>query len=276
MDVEQFFEYLLEETKQNTALQNLYQFAKDRKNFFFRKAYYCQRLEYLSKKITNRNASIWDCGCGYGTTGIFFALNGFKVFGTTVEYFYDHIPRRLEYWSKYGDISGFSVKYHNIFDQPFFDHQFDYIITQDVLHHLEPNNEALQIINKAMKDDGMLVVCEENGHNIINNFKLFLRRGNSRIIDLYDEKLNKTIKLGNENIQGLKSWKAKFEKAGLLINDESVEYIRLFPPFCFTATNYPYLIKRENKIWQKNSLLREYFYFGLNFTASKNHSAITP
>ncbi len=271
MDVEQFFELLLQETKQNTTLQNLYQFAKDRKSFLFRKAYYCQRLEYISNKITDSNASIWDCGCGYGTTGIFLALNGFKVLGTTVEYFYDHIPQRMEYWSKYGNISGFSVKYHNVFDPPFFENQFDYIITQDVLHHLEPNEAALQIIKKAMKDNGILVVCEENGHNIINNLKLFLKRGNKRIIDLYDEKLNKTIKLGNENIQSLASWIDKFEKAGLVINDKSIEYIRLFPPFCFTTANYPSLIKKENKIWQKNMLLKEYFYFGINFTASKNH-----
>ncbi len=271
MDVEQFFELLLQETKKNTTLQNLYQFAKDRKNFLFRKAYYCQRLEYISKKITDHNAFIWDCGCGYGTTGIFLALNGFRVFGTTVEYFFDHIPQRLDYWSKYGDISSFNVNYQDIFDPPFYKSRFDYVITQDVLHHLEPNYEALQIIRQAMKDNGMLVVCEENGNNIINNFKLFLRRGNKRIIDLYDEKLRKTIKLGNENIQSLASWKIKFEQAGLSVANESIEYIRLFPPFCFNKNNYDDVIKRENKIWPRNKLLREYFYFGINFTALKKH-----
>ncbi len=270
MDVEQFFELLVEETRQNITLQNLYQFAKDRRNFLFRKAYYCQRLEYISKKITDPNAFIWDCGCGYGTTGIFLALNGFRVFGTTVEYFYDHIPQRLKYWSNYGNISNFSVNYHNIFDPPFYENRFDYVITQDVLHHLEPNAEALLIIKKAMKDNGLLVVCEENGHNIINNFKLFLRRGNKRIIDLYDEKLKKAIKLGNENIRSLASWKRKFEEAGLLIDDKSIEYIRLFPPFCFNKDNYAGIIKTEHKLWQKNSLLREFLYFGINFIASKD------
>lgn len=271
MEVEQFFELLLQETKQNTTLQNLYQFAKDRKNFLFRKAYYCQRLEYISKKITDNDAFIWDCGCGYGTTGIFLALNGFRVFGTTVEYFFDHIPKRLEYWNKFGDISSFSVKYQDVFDPPFYKNQFDYVITQDVLHHLEPNDEALQIIKQAMKDNGTLVVCEENGNNIINNLKLYLRRGNKRIIDLYDEKLKKNIKLGNENIQSLASWKMKFEKAGLSINEESIEYIRLFPPFCFNNCNYKDVMKKENEIWPKNRLLREYFYFGVNFTALKKH-----
>lgn len=269
MDIEQFFELLLEEIEINKSLQNLYRFLKDKRSFYFRKAYFIQRLEYVKKNITNQDASIWDCGCGYGTTGIYLALNGFNVFGTTVEYFYDHIPARFEYWSKFGDIGNFRVNYQNLFDPPFYNNRFDYVIVQDVLHHLEPNDKALQIIGDSMKDTGTLIVCEENGNNLINNLKLFLRRGNKRIIDIYDEKLNKLIKLGNENIQGLKSWKNKFREAGLTINNESIAYIRLFPPLFFSKNNYKNLLERESKIWKKYKTAREFLFFGLNFTAAR-------
>ena len=269
MNVEQFFDLLLKEIKINPSLQKLYRFLNNRRNFQFRKAYYCQRLEYVKNYVVDQNASIWDCGCGYGTTGIFLALNGFKVYGTTVEYYFDQIPKRFEYWSKYGNLDGFAVNYQDIFDPPFFENQYEYVITQDVLHHLEPNHEALNIINKSMKKGARLVVCEENGNNIINNFKLYVRRGNKKIIDLYDEKLKKTIKLGNENIQSLASWKSKLTRAGLTIDDSSVEYVRLYPPFCFTDSNYDKLISKENRIWKHNKLAREYLFFGINFIASK-------
>jgi SAM-dependent methyltransferase len=269
MDVEQFFELLLKEIEVNTNLQNLYRFLKDKRSFYFRKAYFVQRLEYVKDNITNKNTSIWDCGCGYGSTGIFLALNGYNVYGTTIEYFYDHIPVRFEYWSKFGDIRSFRVSYQNLFDPPFAKEQFDYVITQDVLHHLEPNDQALQIIRDSMKDSGTLIVCEENGNNVINNFKLFLRRGNKRIINIYDEKLNKQIKLGNENIRNLESWRNKLGKAGLSINDESIAYIRLFPPLFFSKNNYKSLLERENRIWKKNKTAREFLFFGINFTAGK-------
>jgi SAM-dependent methyltransferase len=269
MDIGQFFELLLKEIEINKSLQNLYRFLKDKKSFYFRKAYFIQRLEYIKNNIENKDSSVWDCGCGYGTTGIFLALNGFSVFGTTVEYFYDHIPARFEYWKEFGDISSFRVNYQNLFDPPFYNNRFDYVIAQDVLHHLEPNDQALQILRDSMKDSGFLIVCDENGNNVINNFKLFLKRGNKRIIDIYDEKLNKWIKLGNENIQSLTSWKNKFKKAGLEINDKSIEYIRFFPPLFFNKDNYGRLLERESRIWKKNKTLRELLFFGINFTAVK-------
>ena len=269
MDIEQFFELLLKEIEINTSLQNLYRFLRDKKSFYFRKAYFIHRLEYIKNSITIQDASIWDCGCGYGTTGIFLALNGYKSCGTTIEYFYDHIPARFAYWSKFGDISGFRISYQNLFDPPFYREQFDYVITQDVLHHLEPNDKALQILKDTLKDKGTLIVCEENGNNIINRLKLFLRRGNKRIIDIYDEKLNRQIKLGNENIQSLASWKSKFRKAGLVIDEKSIEHIRLFPPFFFNKRNYKRVIEKEGRIWKKNKTAREFLFFGINFTANK-------
>jgi SAM-dependent methyltransferase len=269
MDTSRFFELLLKEIEANANLQDYYRFLNNKKSFYFRKAYFLQRLEYIKKSIAVRDASVWDCGCGYGTTGIFLALNGYNITGNTIEYYYDQIPERFKYWSQFGDISNFKVNYQNVFDPPFYKDRFDYVITQDVLHHLEPNDVALGILRDSLRDNGIIIVCEENGNNIINTFKLFLRRGNRRIIDIYDEKLNKQIKLGNENIQSLASWRDKFRKAGLVINDKSIEFIRLFPPFFFNKDNFNRVLEKENRIREKNRMVREFLYFGINFTAGK-------
>jgi SAM-dependent methyltransferase len=269
MDTSRFFELLLKEIEVNINLQDYYRFLNNKRSFYFRKAYFLQRLEYIKDSIVFRDASIWDCGCGYGTTGIFLALNGYNITGNTIEYYYDQIPERFRYWSQVGDISNFKVNYQNVFDPPFYKDRFDYVITQDVLHHLEPNDVALGILGDSLRNNGKIIVCEENGNNIINTFKLFLRRGNRRIIDIYDEKLKRAIKLGNENIHGMISWKNRFMKAGLVINDKSIEYIRLFPPCFFNVNNYNNVIEKEKSLWKKNKIIKEYFYFGVNFTASK-------
>lgn len=53
-----------------------------------------------------------------------------------------------------------------------------------ILHHLEPLDKALQIINTRMKPSGEMVVIEENGSNLMQRFKLYLQRGNKRIIEI--------------------------------------------------------------------------------------------
>ena len=270
MLVDEFFELLLKELDENQGLRDYYRFHKRDSRFEFRKAYFCQRLQYISDRVKNNSSAVWDCGCGYGTTGLFLALNGFHVYGTTIEYYYDLIPDRVEFWKKYGNVSGFTFEYRNLFEQPPLTDQFDYVIVQDVLHHLEPLGEAIRIIKDSMKDNGLLIVIEENGKNWINNLKLFLRRSNKRIIDIYDEKTKKYVKLGNENIRGFDKWKQEFRAYKMHIDPGSPGFIRLFPPFFFNETNYLSLLRREERLWKQSAFLRKYFYFGVNFTVHKN------
>lgn len=270
MRSDQFFGLLMDELEIHSELQHYYKFLHNKNSFLFRKAYYLKRLEYIEKHVAKKKSLIWDCGCGYGTTAIFLTLNGHHVYGNTVEYYYDTISKRLEYWKRYGKLENLNIEYRNVFDPPFTKNTYDYVIVQDVLHHLEPNKEALDIIRDSLNDNGGIISCEENGSNLINRFKLYMRRGNKRIINIYDEKLKKNIKLGNENIQSLKSWKTKFQKSDLEIVDDHIEFIRLFPPFFFHTKNYEKLLAKEDKIWRKNRSLREYFYFGINFLAKKS------
>jgi len=269
MTVERFFEIFLLELESNSNLRNYYKFLNNKSSFEFRKAYFVQRLQYILDNVKNKEAAIWDCGCGYGTTDIFLALNGFKVHGTTLEFYYKEIPARLEFWSKYGDTSLFTYSYENLFDSTPAKSSQDLIIIQDTLHHLEPLQSALKIFKDTLKPSGKMVIVEENGNNVIQNLKLYLQRGNKRIIEIYDEQLKKNILLGNENIRSLKQWRNELKKQNFVIPEDKIQYVRLYPPFSYKGSNPNQLIEKEQKIWKKNSLLRERFFFGLNFIAEK-------
>lgn len=266
ISVEDFFELLVAEVNENVALQDYYKFKdKDDSSFYFRKAYYCQRLQYIADQMDDSSKLIWDCGCGYGTTAIYLALNGYTVFGSTLEFYFEEIEERLTYWSKQGDLSRLSFNYENIFDDAIAADTYDVIIAQDTLHHLEPLNQAIEILGKVLKPNGKIIAIEENGNNLVQNFKLYLQRGNKRIITIYDEKLQKEILLGNENIKGLEKWQKAFDNGGLKVSEDSVSYLRLYPPNFFVKDKYETLIQKEQKIWKSNALLKNRFFFGLNF-----------
>ena len=270
MTVENFFELFLKELEQHPTLRTYYKFLENKSSFDFRKAYFSQRLQYIADQIKNKDATIWDIGCGYGTTCIFLAMNGFSTYGSTLEFYFKEIPQRLKYWSQFGDVSLFKSGYENLFDMPQPPANCDYIILQDTLHHLEPLDKALEICYKALKSTGKLIAVEENGNNLIQSLKLYLQRGNKRIIEIYDDTFKKNIVIGNENIRSLKQWEKEFSSQGLKIDKENLQYIRLFPPTFFKWNKYDNTLQSEQRLWKNNSLLKEYFFFGINFTASKN------
>lgn len=269
MKVEEFFELLLTELDSNENIRPYYKFLDNKSSFHFRKQYFIQRLQYIVDAVpSDRSVRIWDLGCGYATTALFLCLNGYKVTGSTLEFYYEEIERRKQYWSQYGDLSGLDIHYDNVFDQQPAG-EWDIIIAQDTLHHLEPIGQALSIIEAKLSARGKLVAIEENGKNVIQRMKLYKQRGNKRIITIYDQKLGKEILLGNENIRSVAKWEKLFSDAGLQLLKEEVEYIRLYPPFVFSDDNFKAKIDRERSLWRKNSLLKNYFYFGTNFTAQK-------
>jgi SAM-dependent methyltransferase len=279
MTVEQFFTLFLEELKQHESLWRYYKFhqSASASAFDFRKAYFCQRLQYIldqfrSSALTSSPPdplTIWDCGCGYATTQIFLALNGFPSKGSTLEFYYKEIPRRLKYWQQFGDMSLVEVNYEDIFKAEMEANSTDVVIVQDTLHHLEPLQESLAIFHRILRPGGKVLAIEENGNNVVQNLKLYHQRGNKRIIEYYDEGLGRMVMMGNENIRPLSNWKAEFSKAGFRLEDESVQYVRLFPPFFFGKKRWEKVAAKEQRLWRRHPLLREYFFFGVNFIASK-------
>jgi len=268
MRVQEFFSLFIEELKENKGLWKYYKFLTEEKKFYFRKAYFCQRLDFIEKQIQKRNSTIWDFGCGYGTTALFLAMNGFSVFGSTLEFYFEEIEKRKQYWNQFGNANLFTCNYEDIFDShP--ENDFDFIVVQDTLHHIEPIDEGLKILANCLKHGGKLVVIEENGNNLLENSRLIMQRGFAKKIKYFDERLNKTVWMGNENIRGLRKWEQLFDQHFLKIEETSIEYIRLFPPFMINEKNYGCMVLREREKWKKSLLLREWFYVGINFTAKK-------
>lgn len=271
MQPEQFFELMLKELEVHTEMQPYYKFLGKQSSWHFRRNYFLQRLHYIKNEIANnKQLRIWDCGSGYGTTCLFLAMNGIKTHGTTLEFYYDTVQKRKEYWSQYGDTSLFTCSYENLFDAPPAADTYDLIIVQDTLHHLEPINDALHIFNNCLSPKGRVLSIEENGSNIIQRAKLYKYRGNKRIITIWDEKLQKDILIGNENIRSLDSWRHLFEKNGFTIPQSKVQYIRYYLPVHYSFSDPQKLLAKEQSIQAAgHSLRREYLFFGLNFIAEK-------
>lgn len=276
ISVEAFFDLFLEELKSHEALHRYYKFLDDPAKMPFRKVYFCQRLQYIFDRISeekakaeNRELQIWDCGCGYATTQIFLALNGYASRGSTLEFYFKEVPQRLKFWAQHGDMSLVKVDYEDVFEAPVQENSTDVIIVQDTLHHLEPLQDSLRIFQQTLKPGGLLLAIEENGNNIIQNLKLYRQRGNKRIINFYDEGLGREVTMGNENIRPWKKWRQELLTSGLQPEDEKIQYIRLFPPFWFRNKDAQAVTAQEQRLWKKHPLLKEYFFFGINFTARK-------
>ncbi|MCL2414386.1 MAG: class I SAM-dependent methyltransferase [Bacteroidales bacterium] len=265
MTINEFFELFLKELEEHPAMRAYHTFLNDERYFEFRKAYFLQQLQYVSDQIQDKNATIWDCGCGYGTTALFLAMNGYRVYGTTLEYYFDEIEKRKKYWKQYGNSDLFEVDYADVFDNSLNDNSYDYIIIQKTLHHIEPLQEALSIFHRVVKPDGKVIVLEENGNNLIHSLKLFLKRGNKRIVSYWDERLQKQIWTGNENVRGWKKWKREFEKAGFVSETTGPEYIRFsYHPIFNRKCSAEEMIAKDSTI--KRHWLRKYSFFGINFS----------
>ncbi|MDR0206135.1 MAG: methyltransferase domain-containing protein [Bacteroidales bacterium] len=237
----------------------------------FRKAYFLQRLNFIDKHIEKKeNITVLDCGCGYGTTAIYLSMNNIRTTGTTLEYYFDKIANRKKQWSNYGNIENVIFEYQNILESNFDNNSFDYIILQDTLHHIEPVEESLKIFNKILKKGGKIILVEENGGCLPRRAILYAQRGNKRIIEYYDSKLQEKMLLGNENIRTEKKWVELFEKENFDYLEKETQYIRFYPPFCFKKRKMEKIIEKERKIANNKSFLRNRFFFGVNMVFIKS------
>lgn len=270
MKIEVFFDLFLKEIKLNDDLSQYYKFHESDRRFKFRKAYFVQRLQYIFDYMPKSKAiKVFDLGCGYGTTALFLVLNGYRVEGITLEFYFKTIKKRLAYWSTFGDVSGFTYEYRNILDGiP--KNEYDVIIAQDTLHHLEPIGQALKKIYQALKSDGILIVVEENGRNIIQNLKLIKQRGFKKVKTIYDKVLEKEILIGDENIRSLSKWDNLLSTNNLSLDHNTLNYIRFFYPISYKNKSIEEVFRIEQRIQHKSSLMKKWFFFGINFVAHKN------
>ncbi len=269
MTPEHFFELFLKELEQREEMHRYYKFLGKASSFHFRKNYFLERLRYIAARINDPSKKVWDCGSGYGTTALFLAMNGISTHGTTLEFYFETVAKRYTYWNQFGNANLFTCSYENLFDNPPAAVSYDMVIVQDTLHHLEPIGDALAIFHKALKPGGQLLAIEENGSNVIQNIKLYKYRGNKRIIKQWDEKLQKDILIGNENIRSLAAWTALMDRAHFHIDPASVQYVRYYLPYRYRNTDPEELLRKEAEMQRRSRFRREYFFFGLNFVAER-------
>lgn len=269
MTIDRFFQLLEIELLENPKIAQYHRFTNDTYLYNFRKAYLIQRYQFLIDSIKKQNSAILDLGCGFGTTAILLTLLGHKVHGITLEYYFDEIEPRLKYWNQFGDCSRLTLEYGDLFDYKLKSEIYDYVVAIDTLHHIEPIVEGLNILNSLLKNDGRIIVSEENGNNLIANIKHIRERGFTRISSYFDERLQKTITFGNENTRSLKGWLKLFEITPFKFEVESVNYIRFYFPKKHNQKPLKEIIEKERRLWKRYWFLREYFFFGINFTLSK-------
>jgi SAM-dependent methyltransferase len=269
MNVSAFLDLLMKELEVNADLRDYYRLLNDKRRFYWRKAYLEQRLTYIDRNLQIQSGNVWDVGCGYGTTAIYLALNGYNVYGNTIEYYGKTLHRRLEYWSKYGDLSKLRVEHADIFDNPSLPAPFDAVIAQDALHHIEPVEKAMRIISSSLKEDGQILITEENGCHPYIAFRNLKHRGNQKIINYYDAKLQKTILMGNENARSLYAWQKILRNNGFVMIPRAIQFVRVLPPLFFSRRSYEVVIQLEQRMALIIPGLRDFLYFGINFKANK-------
>jgi SAM-dependent methyltransferase len=269
MNLNRFFFLLEAELKENKNITKYHRYTNDPYLYNFRKSYIFQRYQFIIDSIKKPHASILDLGCGYGTTAILLTLLGHKVHGITLEYYFNEIAPRLKFWSQYGDFSNLTFEYADLFDFHDKNEMYDYIIAVDTLHHIEPISKGLNILYQMLYKNGEIIICEENGSNWIAFLKHFKERGWKRISSYYDEILQKKIFFGNENTKSLKSWVRTFSKTPFIFNTNSLNYIRFYFPKVHNKKPLDLIIKKESELWKKSYFIREFCFFGINFTLKK-------
>lgn len=268
MNVPEFLDHLVAELEVNPDLRSYYRLLEHPARFHWRKAYLEQRLQFVERQLGTQPKTLLDVGCGYGSTAIFACLNGHRVKGTTLEFYFEQIQRRRAYWERFGDLSGMEVVYENLFDGAPEPNTYDHIIVQDTLHHLEPIGEACARLFTKLKPGGSLIVVEENGCHPFIRAKNFATRGFNRVGEIWDERLGKMIPFGNENARGRTKWQRILRNAGFEVAGET-EVVRMLPPGCFSQDNYSKRIFTEQRLAQRAGLMRDFLFFGINFIAVK-------
>lgn len=86
---------------------------------------------------------------------------------------------------------------------------------------------------------------------------------------MYDEKLQKDILIGNENIRSFEKWNELFSQNNFRIPQEQISYVRYYLPQFYNEKNGDTLLKKEQNLQKTSKFRKKYFFFGLNFIAEK-------
>lgn len=117
---------------------------------------YSPTLNLLDRFIPNTsNFKILDYGCGVGAIDLYYANKGNQILGTDISPDAIEIANKtskylkLEDYAKFVDLAKFNCSYK--------DEEFDLILCNEVLEHLDSDFEILVHLKKMLKKGGILI-----------------------------------------------------------------------------------------------------------------------
>lgn len=106
-----------------------------------------ERLKMINKYKTN--GKVLDIGCAHGFLLNYLQGHGFECSGLDIsQYAVDYAQKKFNIPIKLGDINNMNYEAK----------EFDVIIMLDVIEHMPDPLKTLQILNKYLKDDGILII----------------------------------------------------------------------------------------------------------------------
>jgi len=154
------------------------------------------------KKFIGYKKKVLEVGCGTGQLSIYFSLgtnNQIVAFDPTIQSL-----NLAKNFAKKNNITNIEFVNADIFDDVLVDNYFDFVWCNGVLHHTKDPYKAFQLVCKALKDEGYILI---GLYNKIGRIRTLIRKYLSKIfglkvLEIFDPTL-KHLKISKEE---RKSW----------------------------------------------------------------------
>ncbi len=155
----------------NTAIEKTYQdYLREREK---NREWSTSIFRYVDREIGLTGKSLLDIGCGFGWHSEMFSRYGADVTGI------DLSTDKLEIFERNAKgKKNLRCLYCSAFDLPFEAGSFDIVFMNQTIHHFIDHNPALKETNRVLKDDGYIVISDNNRLNLIHTQDRFRHPGN--------------------------------------------------------------------------------------------------
>lgn len=111
---------------------------------------------WIESRINKSNISLYDFGCGWCETLIYFKERGYECYGI------DTAPEAINHGKEFG----LNVEISDLVDINPFQRRFDVVLMQNVLEHLaSPEITLKKIYDEVLNEGGLLIIDVPNEYN---------------------------------------------------------------------------------------------------------------
>jgi len=163
-------------SKRETALLYEYYYDMISKNSLRQAHYFAQRIKnvvklLLQSRIYAQQLHVLDCGCGFGTESIIFALLGGKVLGIDLNAERLHIAKkRVSYYEELHTGLDIDFKLCNILRYKCVD-AFDIVYAKEFISHVHPISKFIRVVRNCLRKGGYLFIHDTNPLNPWSSYK---------------------------------------------------------------------------------------------------------